>query len=86
MTTVYWTQKDGTKISVDDMSVQHLRNTLKMIIKAMNVAKVTPKIKPITKGEIAREYEDMAMLYSISPELTCTCDELHVCQQCMQEL
>jgi hypothetical protein len=25
---------------------------------------------------------DMAMLYSISPELTCTCDEFHVCQQC----
>lgn len=28
---------------------------------------------------------DMAMLYSISPELTCTCDEVHICQQCMIE-
>jgi hypothetical protein len=28
---------------------------------------------------------DMAMLYSISPELTCTCDELHECQQCWEE-
>jgi len=28
---------------------------------------------------------DMAMLYSISPELTCTCDEFHECQQCYEE-
>ncbi len=28
---------------------------------------------------------DMAVLYSISPELTCTCDELHMCQQCYEE-
>ena len=33
MATEYWTQKDGTKISVDDMSVKHLRNTLKLLIK-----------------------------------------------------
>jgi hypothetical protein len=25
------------------------------------------------------------MLYSISPELTCTCDEVHECQQCYEE-
>lgn len=28
---------------------------------------------------------DMFMLYSISPELTCSCDEFHVCQQCMED-
>ncbi len=28
---------------------------------------------------------DMFMLYSISPELTCTCDEFHECQQCNEE-
>ena len=28
---------------------------------------------------------DMYMLYSISPELTCTCDEFHMCQQCYEE-
>ena len=28
---------------------------------------------------------DMAVLYSISPELTCTCDEFHECQQCYEE-
>lgn len=24
-------------------------------------------------------------LYKISPELTCTCDEFHTCQQCYEE-
>jgi len=31
------------------------------------------------------EAKDMYMLYSISPELTCTCDEVHECQQCYEE-
>jgi len=26
-----------------------------------------------------------AAMYSISPELTCTCDEVHECQQCYEE-
>ena len=30
------------------------------------------------------EAQDMYMLYAISPELTCTCDEFHTCQQCME--
>ena len=25
-------------------------------------------------------------LYKISPELTCTCDEVHTCQQCYEEM
>lgn len=29
--------------------------------------------------------QDMFMLHSISPELTCTCDEVHECQQCYEE-
>jgi hypothetical protein len=28
---------------------------------------------------------DMYMLYKISPELTCQCDEVHECQQCYEE-
>ena len=32
------------------------------------------------------ETMDAAMLYSISPELTCTCDEVHICQQCQEEM
>lgn len=26
-----------------------------------------------------------AAMYSISPELTCTCDDVHECQQCYEE-
>ena len=31
------------------------------------------------------EAQDMYVLYSINPELTCTCDEFHMCQQCYEE-
>ena len=39
----YWTTKDGTKIDVDDMSTDHLRNTLKMILRNIDNAKSKPK-------------------------------------------
>jgi hypothetical protein len=29
----YWTMKNGKKISVDDMDIDHLRNVLKMILR-----------------------------------------------------
>lgn len=32
------------------------------------------------------EAKDMYMLHSISPDLTCTCDEFHMCQQCCEEI
>ena len=31
------------------------------------------------------EAQDMYALYSINPELTCTCDEFRMCQQCYEE-
>ena len=31
------------------------------------------------------DHEDMFILYSINPELTCQCDEVHICQQCMED-
>jgi hypothetical protein len=30
---VYWKQRNGELISIDDMDINHLRNTLKMIIR-----------------------------------------------------
>ena len=33
MNKIYWTTKNGNKIDVDLMSEEHLRNTLKMIIR-----------------------------------------------------
>jgi hypothetical protein len=81
MEKVYWTMKNGQKIDVDQMDINHLRNTLKMLIRAKR-AQSTPVFK--MHGEIASEFADMAMLYSINPELTCTCDEFHTCQQCIE--
>ena len=31
-----------------------------------------------------KEAKDMARLYAISPELVCSCDELHECQNCVE--
>lgn len=39
----YWTTKDGTSIDVDDMSMNHLRNVLKMILRNIESAKSKPK-------------------------------------------
>lgn len=76
---VYWTMRNGQKINVDHMDINHLRNTLKMLIRAKRSAPVS-KFK--VHGEIASEFADMAELYAINPELTCACDEVHICQQC----
>jgi hypothetical protein len=36
---VYWKQRNGELISVDNMDINHLRNTLKLIIKNKNILK-----------------------------------------------
>ncbi len=83
---VYWTTKSGTRINVDYMDVNHLRNTLKMIIRAIDSSsQEVSKQRFRMNGELANDDADMAMLYSISPELTCTCDEHHECQQCYED-
>ena len=82
MDIIYWTMKNGQKIDVDTMDIQHLRNTLKMLIKAKRAQSVS---KFQVHGEIASEFADMVMLYSISPELTCQCDEVSECQQCWED-
>ena len=40
---VFWTTKDGKKINVDDMDINHLRNVLKAIIRNN-----PPKAKVVT--------------------------------------
>lgn len=80
----YWTMRNGQKISVDDMDINHLKNALKMVINNRKRATSAPTTFKVN-GEIASEFADMAMLYSISPELTCQCDEVHECQQCWED-
>ena len=47
----YWTTKNGTKIDVDEMTDEHLRNTLKMIIRN-NSKSSSNGIVPFSKSEI----------------------------------
>ena len=60
MEPVYWTMKNGQKIDVDTMDLQHLRNTLKMLIKAKK-AQSTPKSFKMN-GEIAQDHIDQGYL------------------------
>jgi hypothetical protein len=54
----YWMTKDGQKINVDDMDLNHLRNTLKMIIRNIEATekKNKPKYKFELHGDIARDH------------------------------
>lgn len=60
MSKVYWTMKNGEKISVDDMDVQHLRNALKMVIRNIQNRKVKPEkqIGNIESSFLEEEYKD----------------------------
>lgn len=62
MNKVYWTTKDGNKIDVDKMSIEHLRNTLKMIIKQNQKKSVAPfsneEIEALTKSQYQFENEE----------------------------
>lgn len=52
---VYWTMRNGEQISVDDMDINHLRNTLKMIIRnSQRVQQPKPGFK--LNGDMAEEF------------------------------
>lgn len=57
---VYWTMKNGQQIDVDAMDINHLRNTLKMII--TNKSKVINKPKFEIHGDIAQDMIDQGYL------------------------
>ena len=56
----YWTTKDGREIDVDKMSTNHLRNTLKLILKNVHNAKPNPlgNIEACFQEEQYKEWED----------------------------
>jgi len=77
MNTVYWTMKDGTKINVDDMDINHLRNTLKMLIRnADNIAirKASNNTFKVN-GELAQEDADNYEIYKATGMLPEDFDE-----------
>jgi hypothetical protein len=59
METIYWTMKNGQKINVDDMDENHLRNTLKLIIRTAEArakAKQIAESKFRLRGDIAQDH------------------------------
>ena len=67
MKNVYWTMKNGQKINVDTMDIQHLRNTLKLIIN--NKARVNAtKPKFQIQGEMAQNFIEQMLEEDYAPE------------------
>jgi hypothetical protein len=62
----YWTMKNGQKIDIDLMDENHLRNTLKMILR--NIERAEAKEREIRKtrfelnGDIAQDHYDQMTL------------------------
>jgi len=50
---IYWTMRNGKSISIDDMDINHLRNTLKMIIR--NNSNYHKKLKEISPEKSFKE-------------------------------
>lgn len=56
---VYWTMRNGDKISIDSMDINHLRNALKMIVRNQ---KVQPKnLFQADKGGILENFKQDAI-------------------------
>lgn len=65
MKKVFWTMKNGEKIDVDNMSVGHLRNTLKMIIRNVEAIKAQEKKERqeiYLHGEMAQQINEQIIL------------------------
>lgn len=52
---VFWTMRDGQQIDVDEMTEEHLRNALKMIIRNAQAQQEKPRPAFEVNGEIAQE-------------------------------
>ena len=51
---IYWKMRNGEMISIDDMDVNHLRNTLKMIVNNSNKHKRIISLN----GDMAQEFNN----------------------------
>jgi hypothetical protein len=61
---VYWKQKDGKLVSVDDMDTNHLKNVLKMIVKNSNKHRKLMEISPEKSFEEIKLNGDMANVFN----------------------
>ena len=60
---IYWEQRNGVLISIDNMDINHLRNTLKMIVKNSNKHKKKQEFK--LNGDMAQEFNNSFDDYSL---------------------
>jgi len=76
----FWTMRNGEKIDVDEMSLTHLRNTLKMLIRNNRVSEMKKQqIKKtfVVHGEIASQMIDDAMIADIQEQYGLEDEELY---------
>lgn len=71
---VKWTTKDGKVMLVDDMTEQHAKNALKMLIR--NVNRIREEIKNMNQkpkfelhGDIAQDHYDQMMLHEYEQDM-----------------
>jgi len=77
----FWTMRNGEKIDVDTMSLTHLRNTLKMLLRNARVSEMKEKqqVKKtfVVNGEIASQMIDDAMIEDIQEQYGLEDEELY---------
>lgn len=60
MNKIYWTTRDGKRIDVDEMDCQHLRNTLKMLLRKQEAKNRRYFFE--LNGDMAQEFNDIEEL------------------------
>lgn len=74
---VKWTTKDGKVMLVDDMTEQHAKNALKMMIRRFEELRIIIKKEVIDKqkpkfelnGDIAQDHVDQMMLHEYEQDM-----------------
>tara|TARA_R110000765_G_scaffold37143_2_gene82431 strand:+ start:2537 stop:2785 length:249 start_codon:yes stop_codon:yes gene_type:complete len=75
MPEVYWIMRNGQKISIDDMDEQHVRNSLKMILRKLEKTKAELMTKPVRSrevtlnGDMAQQFNDMNEEHDIMDDM-----------------
>ena len=73
---IYWTMRNGQKIDIMEMDINHLRNVLKMIIRNSN------KHKMLTKKQEFKLNGDIAnMFHSDMENIECDATEVDIYQK-----
>jgi hypothetical protein len=60
MEKVFWTMRNGEKIDIDKMDINHLRNSLKLVVRAIENQKkeIIRKRKIELNGDIAMQFQE----------------------------